>query len=76
MFKGPVSELDDAFSFCLPTTSDEIRDRRDGLVMNMLQYILFGMNWSDYAGDPKLLEELLRSGYAYAFWGNPTALKL
>jgi hypothetical protein len=42
----------------------------------MLQYILFGMNWSEYASDPKLLEDLVRSGYGYNSWGKPAALKL
>jgi Schlafen, AlbA_2 len=76
LMTGPISELDDGFSFDLQTTSDELRDRRDGLVMNMLQYILFGMNWSEYASDPKLLEDLMTAGYGYNFWGQPAALKL
>jgi hypothetical protein len=75
IFKGPVSELDDAFSFCIPTTSDGLREHRDTLAMKMLQYILFGMNWSDYASKPELLEKLLRSGYRYNFWGEPSVLE-
>jgi hypothetical protein len=76
MYPGPVSELDDEFSFSLPTTTEMLKDRRDALVRSMLQSILFGMNWADYASDLGHLEELLRSGYEYNFWGNPTALRL
>ena len=71
--KGPVSELDDAFSFCVPATTDEFKSHRDGLAITMLQYIFFGMNWADHASSLTALEEILRSGYEYNFWGNPNA---
>jgi hypothetical protein len=42
----------------------------------MLQSILFGMNWAEYASAPGPLEELLRSGYKYNSWGDPKSLQL
>lgn len=74
--EGPKSPLDDEFSFSLPTTTEELRKRPDALVMSMLQYILFAMNWSDFVNKPGRLESLLRSGYKYNSWGEPKALRL
>jgi hypothetical protein len=76
IYTGPVSELDDEFSFSLSTTTEELRERRDAIVMRMLEYILFGMNWADYASNPSVIEKLVRSGYEYNFWGKPTALQV
>jgi hypothetical protein len=73
--QGPVSELDDAFSFSLSTTTEELRERSDGIVMSLLQYILFGMNWAQPASDPATLEALLRAGYKYNFWDEPLTLR-
>jgi len=64
------------FSFSLPASTDSLEKRRDGLVRSMLQSILFGKNWADYAGDPNHLEKLVRSGYSYNFWGKPATLQL
>jgi hypothetical protein len=76
MYEGPVSELDDDFSFPLPTTTAALRDQADALAMSILQYILFGMNWPDRASDPDVLGRLVRHGYNYNGWGIPAELKL
>ena len=76
MYKGPVSGLDDAFWFALPATSDALIERPDALVMSILQYTLFGMNWAAYASRPEVMKALLRSGYKYNFWNEPTTLRL
>ena len=65
---GPVSRLDDEFSFTLETTTEELKERRDALVVSMLQFILFGMNWATYASDSVRLQRLLNQGYRYNFW--------
>ena len=75
IFLRPASELDDGFSFSLPATTDLLMERRDALVADMLQQILFGMNWADRAGASGL-EKLLRSGYEYNFWGKPAKLQI
>lgn len=59
-----------------PATTDSLADHRDALVRSLLQSILFGMNWADYAGNNVQLEQLLRSAYGYNFWGDPAALEL
>lgn len=68
VYEGPMSELDDEFSFLLDTTTEGLKEQRDDLVLQALKYILFGTNWSDYAGSSDRLQELLRSGYKYNFW--------
>jgi hypothetical protein len=73
IYRGPASELDNAFSFSLPANTDSLSGQRDALVSSLLQAILFGMNWADYAGDAAQMERLLRRAYGYNFWGNPTA---
>ena len=75
MYQGPISELDDGFSFSLPTGTDVLQQRRDSIVRSMLQSILFGMNWADYASDAGNLEKLLRDGYGYNFWNKTAALQ-
>lgn len=73
---GPVSDLDDTFSFSLPADTDFLKDRRDALVLNILQRILSGMTWAQYATISDRLERLLRDGDAYNVWPEPTALEL
>lgn len=68
---GPVSELDNAFSFSLPTTTEELRESPDALVMSLLQYTLFGINWADMASKPEILKNLLVAGYQHNLWGTP-----
>jgi len=68
--------LDDEFLFALETTTEMLRQDRDGLVISMLRYILFGMNWADYASDTDQLERLVLSGYKYNFWTTPTRLQI
>ena len=74
--RGPRSELDDEFLFSLPSDTESLKHRRDAIVRDVLQLILFGMNWPDYAASTNSLEQLLRDGYRYNFWGDPTALQL
>ncbi len=76
IYRGPASELDDAFSFSVPTTTEFLRERRDALVRDLLESILFGINGADYAIGTGHLEQLLRSGYTYNFCGNPAKLQL
>ena len=68
VFPGPCSEMDDSFTFSLSTTSGELGQRRDALVIDMMQYILFAMNWPEYAGDPEELKEIVRNGHLYNGW--------
>jgi hypothetical protein len=76
IYRGPVSELDDAFSFSLLASTDSLSLHRDALVLSLLQAVLFGMNWADYAGDAPQMERLLRGAYSYNFWGDPATLQL
>ncbi len=76
LYRGPSSELDEGFSFSLPATTDSLSKARDGLVRSLLQPILFGMNWADYASDAAQMDQLLRNGYHYNFWGNGSSLQL
>ena len=76
IYRGPASELDDGFSFSVPSSTDSLGKGRDGVARSLLQSILFGMNWADYAGDTAHLEKLVRSGYNYNFRGNPATLQL
>ncbi|HEX3745409.1 MAG TPA: ATP-binding protein [Bryobacteraceae bacterium] len=66
--EGPVSELDDDFCFSVPSTTDDLRQRPDITVINLLRRILFGMNWALPASDPAILDGLLKAGRNYNFW--------
>jgi len=72
---GPKSELDDEVSFTIAITSEALREKPDGVAMDLLRYVFFAMNWPDVADSPENLAELMRAGYKYNGWRVPTKLK-
>jgi hypothetical protein len=69
--RGPSSELDDGFSFSVPTTTDELETRPSALVGGMLKQVLFGTNMSNWATQPDQIEALLKLGREYNHWAQP-----
>jgi hypothetical protein len=65
------SELDDEFEFSIPAVTDALFDKPDGLVMEMLRYIFFAVNWPDLIDTQAKIETLIRTGYQYNFWYAP-----
>lgn len=73
--KGPSSELDDSVLIKFYVSAADIRDRTDGLVMDLLDNVLFSMNWSQLVGDRDKLRELLVEAYRYNSWPKPEAFE-
>jgi hypothetical protein len=71
MYEESGSELDDEFEFSIPTVSDVLFDKSDNLVMEMLRYIFFSVNWPDLIDTQAKIETLIRAGYQYNFWHAP-----
>jgi hypothetical protein len=68
------SVLDDDVTFSIDTSSDELRERPDGVVMNILRYIFFSVDWPGLT-EPLKLEQMVRNGYTYNSWGQPKDLR-
>lgn len=69
--KGPSSLLDDSILIKLDISAADVRERTDGLAMDLLDNILFSMNWSQLVGDRDRLRELLKSAYGFNMWQIP-----
>ena len=70
------SELDDDVAFSITTTSEALRERPDGIAMDVLRYVLFSVNWPDLAETPQELEDLIRKGYTFNSWPEPANLRI
>jgi hypothetical protein len=68
------SELDDDVAFRITSTRDALREKPDGIAMEMLQYIFFSVNWPDLIDSQQKLEELVRKGYSFNLWQQPDNL--
>lgn len=71
LVQGPFSELDDSILISFNISAADIRDRTDGLAMDLLDNVLFSMNWPQLVGDRDRLRELLVAAYKYNFWQRP-----
>jgi hypothetical protein len=70
------SELDNDISFSLETTTDALRDKPDGVVSEIVRYILFSVNKADLVDTQQRLEEVIRMGYRFNSWTQPSTLKI
>lgn len=73
---GPKSELDDEVIFAVATSTDELSARRDGVVAQIAERLLYSVNWPGIVSTPEHIETLLRAAYSYNSWGNPLALSM
>ncbi|HTM42500.1 MAG TPA: ATP-binding protein [Terriglobales bacterium] len=74
MFMKKVLQLDNDITFSVPTTSEALREKHDGVAMEVLRYVFFGVNWADL-NKPETLEGLVRSGYTFNSWPEPPKLR-
>jgi len=72
----PGSELDDDVTFSITITSEELRERPDGVAMDVLRYILFSVNCAHLADSSQKLAELIGFGYGYNCWPQPDKLRV
>jgi hypothetical protein len=72
----PGSELDDEVLFSISTTSEALREKPDGVAMDVLRNVLFSVNSSALVDTPQKLEALVRMGYEYNFWPKPANLRI
>jgi hypothetical protein len=69
------SELDDDVTFSVNTTTDALREKPDGVAMDVLRFIFFSVNLPDLIDPPQRLDELVRMGYGYNSWNPPGTLR-
>jgi hypothetical protein len=72
----PGSELDDDVVFSIPASSEALREKPDGVAMDVLRYVLYSVNLSDLIDTPQKLEDLVRMGYEYNYWPRPANLRI
>jgi hypothetical protein len=71
----PGSELDNDITFSFTTTSEDLYDRSDSVVMHLLRYILFSVDWPSLV-ELEILERLIRQGYTFNSWKVPPNLEV
>ena len=72
----PGSELDEDVAFSITSTREALRERPDGIAMDILRYIFFSVNWPELIDSQEKLERLVRKGYEFNFWQQPDNLKI
>lgn len=70
------SELDDELSFSLLKTTDDLRDKRDGVLIEVLRQVFFSANLPDFVDRPGNLEQLAKNGYEFNVWQMPQTLRV
>lgn len=70
------SELDDRISFSIGTTGEALRDRPDGVAMDVLRVVLFSVNLSQLVRTKDKLEDLVRAGYEFNRGSRPDSLRV
>jgi Putative DNA-binding domain len=69
-----TSELDDEVTFSIPSTTETLIEKPDGVVMEILRVAFFSVNCASFAETP-VLESLIKMGYGFNFWEVPTTLR-
>jgi hypothetical protein len=64
----PGSALDNEISFSTSTSTDALHQNPDEIVMDILKYVFFSVNWPDCVSDDAKLRELVARGYAFNVW--------
>ncbi len=75
MYTHSGSEFDDNLVFSISSTTSELRERPDGLAIDIVRNVLYSVNWSDLIETPTQLETIVLKGYDFNFWYRPTALR-
>jgi hypothetical protein len=70
------SVFDDEIAFLTPRSSEELFEKHDGIAIDILRNILFSVNSSHLVDTQQKLEDLIRVGYDYNFWSEPTSLRI
>ena len=64
----PGSKLDDEIALMIPTSSDALSERPDGVAMEILRQVFFSVNLQDLVSTPQKFERVIRFGYSYNGW--------
>jgi hypothetical protein len=70
------SELDDEVAFSTTSTREALREKPDGVAIDILRQVFFSVNAPDLIDTPQKLEALIRSGYAFNSWTVPDKLRI
>jgi hypothetical protein len=68
IFTQKGSELDDDVEFSISTSSELLCEKPDNIVMELLRYVFFSVNWSSLIDTQQKVEDLIQMGYKYNGW--------
>ena len=68
------SGLDDEATFSIDTSTDELREKPDGVAIDLLRQMFFSLNWPELVSTLSF-EEVIRSGYQFNNWPFPAVLR-
>jgi hypothetical protein len=68
------SPLDEEVNFEMLRTTDDLREKPDGILIDILSQIFFSVNLPGYASIPQNLEVLARKGHEFNGWPMPQRL--
>lgn len=66
------SSIDDSVLLSTDATTESLLEDPDSVALNLLRFLLFAVNMADLVDAPHKIEDLLKRGYEYNFWGPPT----
>ena len=61
----PPSGVDDEFALSVATTVEFLRERSDGVAMDIVRSIFFSLDWGELVDSQTKLESLLRQGHRF-----------
>jgi hypothetical protein len=70
------SELDDEVVFSISKTTEELIQKPDGVVMDLLRDVFYSVNAPDLVMMPQRMEALIRRGYEFNSWHQPESLRM
>ena len=57
-------------------TTEELYEKSDGVVMQLLRLIFFAAGWPELVETNSSLEALVLQGYNFNYWARPSKLKI
>jgi hypothetical protein len=64
------SELDDSVDFSISSSIEELSDKTNDVVSNLLRYSLFAVNAAEHAQSQATLDSLIQHGYRFNTWSR------
>jgi hypothetical protein len=68
IYTAEGSKLDDRMEFSLAVSREELQEKRDDVLKEILKYVFFSVNWPDPINSESKFQGLIQVGYRYNSW--------